>query len=409
MQRILGLLVLVLWMIPWTGGRSALAREAADARPVPRIVLYTMGQGEVMFEKFGHAAMCVEYPQRPRMSRCYNYGTTDFSAFGELIWTFLRGQSRFWVSVTTPSRMIERYVGFDRTLWRQELPLTDEQARAIAAHLENEALPENRYYTYHHFYENCTTRLRDIIDRATADPATARSAEPGQPTGGVLSKSAGEPVGPSFREFSRVGFAEQTWYLILSDFVMGRRGDVRPDRWQAMFLPDYLREEVHRHMGVAPVMIYERQGRAFSQDEGLARGWIALIALLVALPMAITRLLGRGERVGVALSAAALFLIAFVLWGLALVSTLGELRYNELLLVFWPSDIVLPFLGAMARRRYARVRVAGLALVSLLAAVGVLQQPLWMPLLIAFVPMLIAAVPSRERATAAAPALASAA
>src|SRR5690606_33222055 len=137
--------------------------------------------------------------------------------------------------------------------------------------------------------------------------------------------------------------------------------------------------------------------------------WIALVALLFALPMVVVLLLGRGERLGMALSAVPLFLIALVVWGLALVSTLNELRYNELLLVFWPTDIALPFLGAVARQRYARVRVIGLALVSLLAAVGVLQQPLWMPLLVAFLPMSIASVPFRERATGIEPALSSAA
>src|SRR5688572_801328 len=47
-------------------------RIGAASGPVPEIILYTMGQGDVIFEKFGHGALCAEYPEAPRNSRCYN-------------------------------------------------------------------------------------------------------------------------------------------------------------------------------------------------------------------------------------------------------------------------------------------------------------------------------------------------
>src|SRR5690606_34050287 len=57
------------------------ATAAQPDGPVPDIVLYTMGKCSVVWEKFGHAALCVEYrPESRRPSLCYNYGTTDFTA-----------------------------------------------------------------------------------------------------------------------------------------------------------------------------------------------------------------------------------------------------------------------------------------------------------------------------------------
>src|SRR6187401_3573893 len=56
----------------------------------PIIELYTMGQGDLMFEKFGHAALCIRYPRQPRRTRCYNYGSTDFDSVVPLFLGFLR-------------------------------------------------------------------------------------------------------------------------------------------------------------------------------------------------------------------------------------------------------------------------------------------------------------------------------
>ena len=78
---------------------------------------------------------------------------------------------------------------------------------------------------------------------------------------------------------------------------------------------------------------------------------------------------------------------------LAIVSTLGELRYNEALLVFFPGDLALPFLSPARRQGYARVRVAIMMMASLLMAVGLLVQPLWVPILLAFSPLFIVALP----------------
>jgi hypothetical protein len=362
---------------------AARGPAAAPSSPVPAIVLYTMGKGDVVWEKFGHAALCVEYEPGIRLqSRCYNYGTTDFSAPVSVGWGFLRGEGLFWVSATTPAQMVRRYIGFDRTLWKQVLPLDDDAARAIVARLDHDFLPENRYYTYHHFYDNCTTRIRDIIDEGT---------------GGKLRIGAASTPGPSFRDFSRQGFAEDTWLLLLTDYLLGRGADVRPDLWQAMFLPDYLREHVRERFGAEPVLVYQRRGRPFALDAGSGRGWLVLLALVLAAPLFASRLTGRFERAGVAMAAVPLFLITLIMWFLAVVTTVQEFRFNEALLMYWPTDIALPFWRPERRRRYARARLAVVAVVMLLGVAGVLSQPLWAPALVVVLPMAVLALPARPR------------
>lgn len=67
------------------GGECETAPPNADELPanvvaeVPVIALYTVGVGESLFERFGHAALCVHRSQSPRSDLCFNYGATEFS------------------------------------------------------------------------------------------------------------------------------------------------------------------------------------------------------------------------------------------------------------------------------------------------------------------------------------------
>lgn len=343
---------------------------------VPVVQLYTMGQGDVLFQKFGHAALCLRYEARPHQDICFNYGTTDFDSPIPLTWDFVRGDADFWVSITTPRAMLDFYLALDRDVYRQDLPLAPERALKAALKLLSDARPENRYYTYHHFHDNCTTRVRDIIDDAT---------------GGALSRDADHGVGRSFRSFGRQGFAEQKWILVFSDLLMGRPADAEASVYDSMFLPRVLREQVAERLGVEPVVLDRRTGRRFSQDAGTGRGWILLFGLLLAAPLVVTQLVCRYERAGLAVTTVPLVFLGGIVWLFAVASALPELRWNEMVFVFTPIDLVLVAWKTDRVRKYARVRVGLLALVSLLLAIGVFVQPLWVPIAVVFVPMAVLA------------------
>ena len=353
----------------------------APAGPPPIIELYTMGQGDLMFEKFGHAALCVTRTLGRRRTTCYNYGTTHFDAIVPLFWGFLRGQSEFWVSTSSRRHMVRDYREADRTLWRQVLPLQPDQAHKLDALLRENAREENRYYRYHHFHDNCSSRVRDLID---------------QVSGGALSAAGpSERPLPTYRELTRTGYAGMPELLLLSDLLLGRMADERPSTYQGMFLPDMLRAEVEKRLGAAPSVVYQRSGPPFPSDPGMGGRWLwVALAVAFAVPAALARRVRR-PRLALAASVFPLAFLGLVLWFLAVSSTLAELRWNEVLLVFMPFDAALPFLRPAWRRRYAVARAGQLLLVGLLLAVGVLHQPLWLLLLVPLLPMLLVALPRR--------------
>jgi hypothetical protein len=349
----------------------------------PHIELVTMGQAPELFHRYGHAALCIVAPDQPELSLCFNYGTTNFeSPPHEIGWKFLRGTSRFWVSTQTYADMLDLYRYQDRTIWVQRLPFSPEQVSRMIGLLKNDLKEENRSYRYHHFDDNCTTRLRDHIDRVTD---------------GTLQEGSQRGAGTSFREMGRRGIAEHTGLLATSLFLLGRRLDREITLWEAMFHPDQLRVSVHQTLGATPVTVYQRTGPPMPQEGGLGQGWILLLAALVSLPILVTRLLGRFERLGYGVTAALLTGIAGILWFAAIVTHLTEIRMNEALVLLWPTDFLLAVLGSRRRVWYARIRMAGLAAAAFLMAVGVLIQPLWAILAVAGLPCLLSSFRRRPQ------------
>lgn len=339
----------------------ALARAQS---PEPLVDIYTMDIGDHLFTRFGHAAICVHDTRTPE-GRCYNYGTTDFSTPGPLTWSVLRGRARFWVSVAPLERMLAFYGagGENRTVYRQRLSLTPVQTARLLDRLDHDVRPENREYVYHHYRDNCTTRLRDHLASVTDGAFRARS-------------DAVQPF--TWRALTMRGFAPDPMVLAASDLLLGRALDASPTRWEAMFLPEIFRDEVAARLGARPEVVYQRpdpvaRGGAFNGRAALLATAFAL-ALITAVSRRMKNVYAR--RAGVAVAGLALGLAGLVVWVLAGVSSLAELRFNEVVLVLAPTDFALCMLGGPWLERYARGRLALLSLVALLALIGVLRQPI---------------------------------
>jgi hypothetical protein len=323
--------------------------------------LYTMGPGDDLFSKFGHAALCVS--GRSEVPLCYNYGTSDFSRPVGLGWEVVRGRALFWVSVSDLETMLVSFELEDRSIYRQALPFTEAQATRLALALEKDALPENRAYVYNHFLENCSTRPRDHIDEVS---------------GGLLRRARISETG-TFRSYGTEGLSRASMLLVpAGDFLMGRWVDRPIDAYAAMFIPEVLRGAVETVFNAAPETVYARTG-----PEPPTRVKSGRLALLAGALFAAAAFLGsiflgpKTQRVFRKIGAIVLGSLGAILLTAAVVSVLPELRRNELLLVFFPLDFVLASSNRAFVSSYSTMRLAVLALVAVLRAAGLLLQPLW--------------------------------
>ncbi len=122
-----------------------------------------MGPGRSVYERYGHNAIWIR-DLDTGTDLVYNYGTFDFTTPG-FVTNFIKGRPRYWLGVSDLGETLRQYTHAERDVVAQELNLSPAQRSELATYLAYNALPENRVYTYDYFLDNCSTRVRDALDR----------------------------------------------------------------------------------------------------------------------------------------------------------------------------------------------------------------------------------------------------
>jgi hypothetical protein len=203
---------------------AAPARRSLPAQTTKaptRVSLLTMGPGDHPFARFGHTALLLEWGDHTRV---YNFGTFFFDGL-QGVKDFMAGRFRYWLSVSDLQRTLAHYQAEERSLIAQDLDLTRKQALQLARLLEENARPENRFYDYDYYKDNCTTRVRDVLDEVL---------------GGALRRSFQEPGSLTFREHTERLSAENLGLYVGLDIALGRFTDQVPTRFEELWVPDQL-------------------------------------------------------------------------------------------------------------------------------------------------------------------------
>ena len=142
-------------------------RPTAPAVAAPgsnlRISIFTMGPGADVWERFGHNAVVVE-DRTTGQRDAYNYGMFSFRQ-ENFILRFIQGRMNYWMADEDANNMLAKYMAAGRWVREQELNLTPAQRVEVRDFLEWNDRPENRFYRYDYFLDNCSTRVRDVIDK----------------------------------------------------------------------------------------------------------------------------------------------------------------------------------------------------------------------------------------------------
>jgi len=194
-----------------------------------QVYLVTIGEGGQIWEKFGHNSLWFR-DSASRVDEIYNWGTFDFEA-PDFAWRFVTGETKYWVEKFPGGQLVvDFFIGRDRTVHLQRLNLTPAQAAKALAFARNNALEANKYYRYDYFLDNCSTRVRDLIDYATD---------------GALKAATGTVTVPrSFRSES-VRLTDDLKFAQLGITVaLGRPADKPLTLWEDAFVPMRLRDMV---------------------------------------------------------------------------------------------------------------------------------------------------------------------
>lgn len=212
--------------------------QAAPKSPVPgeelTVYLMTMGPGDAIFEKFGHTAIWIHDASRQR-DVAYNWGLFDFSE-KDFIARLARGSMRYSMAGFEMRPMLQWYIDQKRSVWAQQLNLTPAQRLQVQTLAEINALPENRFYTYDYYRNNCSTLPRDILDKVL---------------GGAIQATTGRTMtGSTFRSHTLRLLGDDKLAYTGAQFALGHPADRNISQWEEMFLPLKLRDHI-RSVSVA--------------------------------------------------------------------------------------------------------------------------------------------------------------
>lgn len=190
-----------------------------------RISVITCGPGQqAVYTAFGHSAFRVEDPVHG-IDQVYNYGVFDFRQKNFYL-NFARGHNYYRLASYPFENFEYEYIYFKRFIHQQVLDLTPAQKQKLYDYLEWNALPENMYYLYDYFYDNCATRIRDVVITALGDSVKF--------DGSYIRSSH------TIRELTDFYLEHQPWGDLGIDICLGLPMDKRAAPFEYMFLPDYI-------------------------------------------------------------------------------------------------------------------------------------------------------------------------
>lgn len=199
--------------------------HAQDVEDRYEISLLTCGTGtSEVYQAYGHTGVRVKDRVR-NTDEVYNYGMFNFNEDG-FIWKFVQGKLLYFVATEDFEGFMYDYLYHGRYVREQMLNLSPEQEAHLVQALENNALPENRYYLYDFIYNNCSTQPRDLLRKAIGEDFQFAH----------LSTENTETI----REIVDRHMEYNEWLDFGIDLLLGARFDKVADAETRMFLPGEL-------------------------------------------------------------------------------------------------------------------------------------------------------------------------
>jgi hypothetical protein len=195
-----------------------------------RVSLLTCSPGSELYSTFGHSALRI-VDSAAGTDIVYNFGVFDFYD-PDFYLKFVRGKLLYYLDQQAFQDFIYGYELEGRQISEQVLALPAGRKIKLQRYLFHKVRPENRSYKYDFLFDNCTTRLRDLILKAA--PEKGRLVCVPRPGEQTFRKHLHAYLDGNGKDWSKLGI----------DMLLGRRLDRLMSDNEAMFLPDYLEKGI---------------------------------------------------------------------------------------------------------------------------------------------------------------------
>lgn len=196
--------------------------------PLSKISLLTVGTGDDLYSKFGHSAFRIQDPTIG-VDRIYDYGGFDFDPPGFYV-KFARGKLNYRMSGYKTDSLIEGYKQENRWIKEQTLNLSQAERNQIFAFLQNNYREENRYYMYDFLFDNCATKIPEVLKDGLGDKLKFDLTQIENPF--------------TFRQLIHQSLDENAWATFGIDLALGSIIDRKATTWEHQFLPLYVEKQM---------------------------------------------------------------------------------------------------------------------------------------------------------------------
>ncbi|MDL2278247.1 DUF4105 domain-containing protein [Parabacteroides sp. OttesenSCG-928-G07] len=200
-------------------------------------VLTSAPHDGAVFTVFGHAAFRVHDPEL-ELDIIFNYGVFDFTK-SNFVYRFAKGETDYKLAVNAYLDYIFEYQMRGSNVTELVLNLTEQEKSRLWEALVINAQPENAVYRYNFFFDNCATRLPQMVEKYV--------------NGEVIYNNS--PASKTFRQMVHDCTAGHPWLTFGIDLALGSPADRVATAHEMMFLPDYVEDEFSKatikdHAGV---------------------------------------------------------------------------------------------------------------------------------------------------------------
>jgi hypothetical protein len=193
----------------------------SQSSPQIEVYLLTCGPGTATYSIYGHSALRIVFPGKGSDS-VYNWGVFDF-ATKNFVWKFAKGRLDYNLGGDDIDRFLQSYFFEKRWVQSQKINLEPAEIIFLLQLISENLKPENRKYRYDFFYDDCSTRIRDLLEKTLGSRLIY------SPDEKKNVKTFREKVGEYQRPYPWLDFGV--------DLIMGTPGEKKAFIRDRMFLP----------------------------------------------------------------------------------------------------------------------------------------------------------------------------
>lgn len=197
------------------------------------ISVLTVSPGTSLNDAFGHNAFRIK-DSKNNLDVTFDYGRFDYEAPNFYL-NFAKGKLNYSIGDSVFYDFLRLYIYQNRTVKEQVLNLSQNEKQSLYNYLLDNNKPENRDYLYEFFFDNCATKIKDVVNITLNN--------------NVSFKEPNNFKKATFRTLIQNNLNRNSWGSFGIDLALGSVIDTEATAEEHMFLP----ENIHAFFEVATI------------------------------------------------------------------------------------------------------------------------------------------------------------